>query len=372
LANEAEGIDLDAIQALLRSGAQRRLFSGAALCVIRHGEPVVELQAGCSSLVGPSEPILPDTPFDLASLTKVLAAAPLALVLADQGRLGLDAPLQQLLPAAPAAVTARHCLQHSSGLPAWDRLFEHAACERRPWGTAATRAWALARVCAAPVVAPPGAHHRYSDLGMMLLAGALEVAGGDRFDRLWAREVQPRLGQDLRWGWPGAVATEHCPLRRRLLRGEVHDLNCAVLGGFSAHAGLFGSARSVALAGDWWLRVAGGAPGVGLSAHLGRAAFTDPGPGTHRLGWDGITPGASAAGPHWPLDGVGHLGFTGTSLYLAPRLGLSVALLANRVHPVVEGGAVPGAPLHPRYAAFKSLRRDIHSAVLRALGLGGE
>jgi CubicO group peptidase (beta-lactamase class C family) len=363
----AESGQWQALQGLIQAGAQRRLYSGAALCVIQHGQVQTELQAGRSSLLAPSEPVVSDTPFDLASLTKVLAAAPLTLVLADQGRLELDAPLRALLPEAPAGVTARHCLQHSSGLPAWDRLFDHAAQEQRPWGTAATRAWALARICATPLEAAPGVRHRYSDLGMILLAGALEVAGGDRFERLWAREVQPLHGADLRWGWPGAVATERCPLRRQLLRGEVHDLNCAVLGGISAHAGLFGSARSVAQAGAWWLRAA--EDGSGLSSALAREAFSCAGPGSHRLGWDGITAGASAAGPRWPLDGVGHLGFTGTSLYLAPRQGLSVALLTNRVHPVVEGGAVPGAPLHPRYAAFKALRREVHTAVLQALDL---
>ncbi len=353
------------VQALLDAGVARRLFSGVSVAVWSPTGPVFTAVAGTTAFVGRPVPVQPDTPFDCASLTKVLATAPLALRLHAQGRLLLDAPLRRVLPQAPAGVSARHCLLHVSGLPAWDRLW--VALAGRVWGTAATRAAALAHVCATPLAAPPGTRHRYSDLGMMLLAGAIEAAGGDRFDRLWAREVAPHCGADLRWGWPGAAATERCPVRGRLLAGEVHDLNCAVLGGISGHAGLFGSAGAVAQAGAWWLRAHGGRADEGLDPAAVRAAFAADGPGSHKLGWDGISPGASAAGPRWPLDGVGHLGFTGCSLYLSPQDGVSVAILSNRVHPVVEGGAVPGAPLHPRYAAFKQLRRDLHGAVLDAV-----
>ena len=79
----------------------------------------------------------------------------------------------------------------------------------------------------------------------------------------------------------------------------------------------------------------------------------------------------SSAGPRWPSDGVGHLGFTGTSLWIAPRQGVIVALLTNRVHPVIEGGAVPDAPPHPRALAFRALRPAVHTAVVELLVAAG-
>lgn len=102
-----------------------------------------------------------------------------------------------------------------------------------------------------------------------------------------------------------------------------------------------------------------------------RDAWTARGPGSHRLGWDGVTPGGSSAGPRWPLDGVGHLGFTGCSVWVAPRQRVVVALLSNRVHPEVAGGAVPDAPVSKRYAAFKRLRPALHTAVVEALDAQG-
>jgi len=303
--------------------------------------------------------------FDVASLTKVLATASICGVLVDRGELDLDAPLSELLDGAPPAVTPRLCLSHASGWPAWRRLFDLAEAESMPWGTASTRNHLLRTCWTTPLEAQPGERHRYSDIGMMALGAYLERLTRQRLDLLWHRLVGAPSGIDLRWGWPGAAATEHCPLRGRVVVGEVHDLNAAVLGGIAAHAGLFGSASSVAALGVEALRGLGG-DGL-ISPATTRAFWTHQGPGSHHLGWDGITPGGSSAGDRWPLDGVGHLGFTGCSLWLAPRQGISVAVLSNRVHPVVEGGSVPGAPLHPRYRRFKAMRPAVHNAVVGAL-----
>ena len=155
-------------------------------------------------------------------------------------------------------------------------------------------------------------------------------------------------------------------MRGRVVVGEVHDLNAAVLGGLSGHAGLFGSAREVAAAAAWQLRAYHGAE-EGLRTETVRAYWTAKGPGSHHLGWDGVSPGASSAGPRWPADGVGHTGFTGCSLWVAPERRIVVAFLTNRVHPLVEGGSVPSAPVSPRYQAFKDLRPELHTRILTAL-----
>ena len=123
------------------------------------------------------------------------------------------------------------------------------------------------------------------------LCALLEKLGGERLDALQRRALPD---PELRWGWPGAAATEDCPLRGRVVVGEVHDLNAAVMGGRAPHAGLFGSVRGVAAAAAWQLRAFQGHH-EGLPPGLVRQAFCQQGPGSHRLGWDGVTPGASTA-----------------------------------------------------------------------------
>lgn len=358
------------IEAILDEGIGQGLMGGASVCVRRADGELYATDRGWAERVPRPRPALRDQAWDLASLTKVLCGAPLALALAGQGRLDLDAPLDELVPDAPRGVTARHCLQHTTGLPAWRPLYELASAHGLPWGTESTRRRLIAMSLAVAPVAPPGQRYLYSDLGFLLLGAALEAAGGDRLDRLWERLVRAPSGADLRWGWPGAAATELCPVRGGMVVGTVHDLNAAVLGGMSAHAGLFGSARAVAEAAAWQLRAFHGEE-AGLSPALLRRAWTEQGVGSHRLGWDSPTPGACSAGPRWPMDGVGHLGFTGCSLWIAPRQGVIVAFLANRIHPFVEGGAVPGAPDSPRYRAFRALRPRLHEAVVDALSRAG-
>ena len=309
--------------------------------------------------------VRPGQVWDVASLTKVLATASVCAALVDRGELDLDDPLARLLPGAPSGVTPRHCLSHASGWPAWRRLFDIAEAEALVWGTASTRQRLLETCWTTPLEAEAGVRHRYSDIGMLALGAFLEQLTGRRLDVLWHQLVGTPTGIDLRWGWPGAAATEHCPLRKRMVVGEVHDLNAAVLGGIAAHAGLFGSASSVSALGVAAIRSSRGDGWV--SAQTMKSFWAHRGPGSHHLGWDGVTPGASSAGPRWPHDGVGHLGFTGCSLWLAPRQGVSVSVLSNRVHPVVEGGSVPGAPLHPRYRRFKAMRPAVHTAVVGAL-----
>lgn len=350
---------------LLHRATADRVAPAAALCV--HTDEGVELLAelGHAELVPRRIGVRRDQPFDLASITKVVGTTLLCEALVRAGLLDIAEPLSDVLPGAPAGVCVHHCLSHTSGYPAWRRLFDEAEAEQLAWGTSDTRDTLLQRAYTRPLQAVPGERHRYSDVGMMALCAYLERSFGSRFDVLWQRYVGDPSGLDLRFGWPGAAATEACPLRKRVVCGEVHDLNCAVLGGISTHAGLFGCAREVARAGRLALeRYRSEDPTT-------KAFWTHRAAGSHHLGWDGVTPGASSAGPRWPLDGVGHLGFTGGSLWIAPRAGVVVALLTNRVHPVLEGGAVPGAPLARRTAAFRALRPAVHTAVADVLGQDG-
>jgi len=358
------------VDALLRGAVADGVVPGASLAVRWPDRGRWALDVGHAEIRPRVRRVAPGLPWDLASLTKVLCTTTLAMRLVDDGRLLLDAPVTHWVAGAPAGVTVAHLLDHSSGLPAWAPLHEAVDALGAPWGSAAARTSVLQAVCAAGLEAAPGSRYRYSDLGFLLLGAVLESAGGDRIDRLFERLVRAPSGADLRWGWPGAAATEDCPARRRVVVGEVHDLNAASMGGIAPHAGLFGSVDAVATLAGWLLEARDGRCPE-LSAETVQRFWTHVGVGSHRLGWDAVTPGGSSAGPRWPLDGVGHLAFTGCSVWVAPRQGVVVALATNRVHPEVEGGAVPDAPIAPRYAAFRSLRPVLHTAVVDALVAGG-
>ena len=360
------------VEALLGQGVTDGLFPGAALCVRTDTEVLYTAALGQAELRPQPRPARLDTPWDLTSITKVLGATPLAMVLAARGMLDLDAPIRERLPDAPDGVTAAHCLSHTSGLPAWKPLAA-TFTDQAAWGTPAVRDAALRDAYTTPVVAQPGDRYIYSDLGMMLLCALLEHIGGERIDALWQHTVGEHM-PGLSWGLPaaaGPAATEDCPVRGRVLVGEVHDLNTAVLGGASTHAGLFGTAEATAAAAAWPLRAWLGEADAGLSPAVVRRFWAHAtSVGSHHLGWDGVTPGASTAGDRWPLDGVGHTGFTGGVLWVAPRQRIVVAFCCNRVHPEVEGGAVPGAT-GPRTVAFRALRPRLFTAVVDALAAQG-
>ncbi|MEL6345631.1 MAG: serine hydrolase domain-containing protein [Myxococcota bacterium] len=355
------------LEALLQAGVKDGLFPGCAIAVRSATDEIFSVAVGQAEQTPQPRPATLKTPWDLASITKVLGATPVAMRLMADGRLDLDAPIRERIPDAPEGVTAAHCLSHTSGLPAWRALFEDFPDPDR-WGTDDLRQQALRRAYTTPVFAPPGVAYVYSDLGMMLLCALLEHIGGERIDAVWQREAR---AAELRWGWPvAAAATEDCPARGRVLVGEVHDLNTAVLGGASTHAGLFGPVEAVAAAAAWQLRAWMGEAGEGLSPAVVRRFWSHRAVGSHHLGWDGVTPGKSTAGDRWPLTGVGHTGFTGGVLWIAPEKDVVVAFCSNRVHPHVEGGARPGAT-GPKTAAFRALRPKVFTAVVEALEADG-
>src|SRR5690606_22350828 len=219
-------------------------------------------------------------------------------------------------------------------------------------GAASAREALVRMAGATPLAAEPGGAARYSDLGYILLGAALERAGGARLDELARALVFEPLGMvDTRFvdldapraaRDPRVAPTEICP-RRGLVWGEVHDENCHAAGGVCGHAGLFSTAGDLARFARAALAALGGEPGL-LPPDLARRLATTPSaPGTTwRLGWDTPSgaPGVTHAGDLWPKDGVGHLGFTGCSLWLDPARRRYAILLTNRVHPSREGTGI--------------------------------
>jgi CubicO group peptidase (beta-lactamase class C family) len=341
----------EVVATLIDIVAEGRIPSASIVVRVR-GVETLAFAVGDARL-DPRRPTTIDTPYDLASVTKPLVASTVAAVLVQRGAVSLDDPAVRFVPRVDARVTVRHLLQHVSGLPAWAPLYERVS----PWGTREARDAVIAAAIATPLTADPGTTHVYSDLGFLVLLAVLEAAGGDRIDVLHRDLVLVPAGFSgaLRWGWPGAAATEDCPVRGRVIEGEVHDLNAWSMGGVSSHAGLFGTARSVAGLGEALLDAVQGRrddlPGRALATF-----WASRGLGSHVCGWDTPSNPVSSTGRWWPAHAVGHLGYTGTSVWMAPDERVVVALLTNRVHPVDDKEPIRAA------------RPRVHDAVSHTLG----
>ncbi len=341
---------MDAVARAVDGWVAAGQIPSASVVVRVAGDEVLHHTAGLARLE-PPRPARPDEVYDLASVTKALGAATVAAGLIQGGALQLDAPTTRW-GVGTQGMTPRLLLAHCAGTSAWAPLYEDVP--RALWGSTSARESILRAAAALPLESEPGTQHRYSDVGFLVLLAVLEAAGGARIDALLAPSLTASE-VDLRWGWTGAAATEDCPVRRHVVEGEVHDLNAAAMGGVSSHAGLFGTARHVATFAEALLDAAHGRrddlPGAGLAA-----LWSTRGLGSHRGGWDGVSTGYTSTGRWWPSDGVGHLGYTGTSVWVAPRHRVVVALLTNRVHPTDDTEAI------------RAGRPRIHDAVAEALG----
>ncbi|MCB9675989.1 MAG: beta-lactamase family protein [Alphaproteobacteria bacterium] len=348
---------MEAVTALLDDLVTRRVVPSISLTVRVAGREVLHHTTGLARYA-PPRPAVDDQPYDLASVTKVLAGTAVVASLVEDGTLALDTPAAAHLDGVDPRVTVRHLLQHGSGLPAWRKFYLEIG--GRPFGTEATRAHLYDLIRSVPLEADPDTRHVYSDVGFLWLLMICEAATGTPFAQLFHQRVTVPSGvTDLRWGWAGAAATEWpCPYRHVGVEGTVHDLNCASLGGVSTHAGLFGTSRAVARIGEAFVEATRGNPDyAGLPGETLRTFWSLKGPGSHRCGWDGITRGGyTSTGRFFPDDAIGHLGYTGTSIWMSPERRTVVALLTNRAHPIDDP------------APIRRVRPLVHDAVATALG----
>lgn len=333
------------LRALLEWVVAETSIPSASLCVLSEGEEVFHGTAGVARL-DPRVAAVEEQVYDLASLTKILATTPVAAALVDEGALALEDRVVDRLDDVDPRICVHHLLAHSSGLPAWLPLYE--AYEESDWGSPAVRSGMLRTARTTALESEPGEAHRYSDLGFLTLLSLCEAATGKTFGELVHSRVLAPHSADLRWGWARAAATQ-VTQRRGCVQGEVDDLNCFAMGGVSSHAGLFGTARTVArLVDGFGEQVRDGGRLAQFAAYRG--------PGSHRLGFDSISPGYSSTGHHFPADTIGHLGFTGTSAWTSPSRRVTVVLLTNRLHP-----ADVREPI-------RMVRPRVHDAVAKALG----
>jgi beta-glucosidase-like glycosyl hydrolase/uncharacterized protein YbbC (DUF1343 family) len=342
---------------ILEGFRARGAFPGGVAVVGRRGRLAWVHPFGTLTWDEGSPAVTADTIYDLASLTKVVATTSMAMMLVDEGRLDLDARVVDFLPAfrggGKEEVTVRHLLTHSSGIGWWAPLYE----ELRGQDVY------VARIVATDLASAPGSRTRYSDLGLILLGEVLERVAGESLESFVERRVFAPLGMADTGFRPDPslrhriAPTEEDPWRGRLLHGEVHDENAYALGGVAPHAGLFGTARDLAAFAQAMLH-------GGVYDHHRLASreiverFTTRAglPGSDRaLGWDTKSAAGSSAGDLFSRRSFGHLGFTGTSLWIDPDRELFLILLTNRVHPTRENDLV------------REARPAVADAVIRAL-----
>ena len=369
--------DKDVIQVAMDQAVRDGVFPGGVLAGRYDRGIRILVVAGSVSCEPGAEAVQASTMYDLASLTKPLATVTSILLLVQTGKLELDAAVGKVLielQGAPVgSASLRDLLTHRSGLPGWRPLYERLDAEGCAWGCAepgVVRQAVLRLIKDEPLLFRTGERSLYSDLGFILLGYVVERASGLLLDDYFEQTVVQPVGAEplcfnrataapsqSRIHRAGIVIapTEWDDRRERLLRGEVHDENAAAMGGVAGHAGLFGTVESVLAVSGPWLAAYHGEPSL-LEGSLVRE-FTrkqSPAQSSWALGWD--TPSApSSSGTHFSPESFGHLGFTGTSLWIDPRRKLEVVLLTNRVHPSRKNDSI---------RAFRPVIHDLVSRVL--------
>jgi CubicO group peptidase (beta-lactamase class C family) len=330
---------------------------GLAIAVGRYGR-LVHLKGYGAIDYAPGAPSVdPTTLYDLASLTKVVATTTAAMILEEEGKLDISRTVQSYVPElnAPdkAGITVRQILTHRGGFEAFAPL------HRQYRG----RAEYLAQINARPLTSVPGTHMVYSDWDFILMQAVIERITGTTLDAFVASRVFTPLHMTSARFTPDtndAVLLRHVAVTaldtlRGLLHGAVHDPNAWAMGGVAGHAGLFASARDLAVFAQMLLN-GGRYDGVKILGATTIARWTavqDPG-SSRALGWD--TPSAvSSAGRYFSPHGFGHTGFTGTSIWMDPDRSLFVVILSNRVNS------------HGESTRHVQLRRDVADAVQSAI-----
>lgn len=347
---------------LLGDAIDARAFPGCSFGVLAKGEVVLQDALGRFTYDQDSLQVTADTVFDIASVTKVAATTAAVMLLHQRGLIDLEMPLGELLPgfvvgraAGEVArhVKLRHLLAHSSGLPGYVEFFR----------TAATPSALLSACLALPIQDEPGARYEYSDPGYILLGKAIEVLTRDSLPAWTAREIFKPLGLAATCFSPSQAAKPFIPpteedttFRSRRIQGEVQDENAWVLKGAAGHAGLFSNVPDLLRFAREILQARSDGNARLFDAPTVEFFSQRQGPeGSSRaLGWD--TPSAnSSSGRSFSPHSIGHLGFSGCSLWIDLDAGIAVALLTSRTWPDRQNQAI------------RAVRPLFHDAVRQAL-----
>lgn len=308
---------------------------GAVVQVMHQGDII--LQEAVGSRYNYSQvkaPMMLDTVFDLASLTKVVATLPAVLKLIDQGEIRLDDPVVHFLPDFASngkeEVTLRHLLTHTSGLPAHRQYYKENLDKETIWH----------RINQEELVQPIGSNVLYSDLGFILLYHIIEKVTEQPFDIFLTDQFYTPMGMNETSFRPSFnreryAATEYSEKLNDYKFGIVHDDNAESMGGISGHAGLFSTLPDL-IRFTQMIENEGTYNGKRIlssaALRLARSNFTGFSEEHRGLGWVHKSPVLTSCGDYFSDESYGHTGFTGTSIWFDPSIHLNVILLTNRVH----------------------------------------
>lgn len=349
---ELSEVDFATTWKLLKAGVSEGVAAGIVGGIWTRQSPyLIYVGATGERRVAPvSEPMLADTIFDLASVSKVFGTATLAALLVERRWLGWDTPISAIFPAYPhKTILIKHLLSHTAGFPAylplWQKLREAFSPHQIPHQIQdipiADRQKKMREFIlnVSPEVAPE-TRALYSDISFLLLGFALEEVTQMPLDQavtdlLWKpmgirQAFYQRIDRNCYQEMNNEIAaTEQSDWRGGLLQGQVNDENCWAMGGYAGHAGAFGNVQDLLLFSRQLME--------GFlsneTTHAMWSRMTKPAGCERTLGWDTPSGENPAAGSKFSPKSVGHLGFTGTSLWIDPIAGIAVALLTNRTHP---------------------------------------
>ena len=374
-------MDASRAVAAIEQGVASGAYPGAVLLVARGDDVLVHEAFGQRSLEPARTPMTRDIVFDLSSLTKALVTTTAVMLLVREGKVRLDDRVTRFIPNfgvhGKTHVEVRHLLSHCSGLPGWRPFYKDVVKAERKGttrfsGLRGIRTMVFEAIHRERPEYALGAKAVYSDLGFLLLGELIELVTHQPLDRFCQERIFRPLGlratafidldrlraQKLTPVVDMIAPTERCPWRGKVLCGEVHDDNAYAIGGVAGHAGVFANAPDVhrivarleACAADRDDFV----PGAIVREFWRREGSVAD--STWALGWDTPSASGSMAGDRASAGTVGHLGFTGTSVWLDRERGTHVVFLTNRVHPRRDNERI------------KAVRPLVHDAVWEALG----
>jgi CubicO group peptidase (beta-lactamase class C family) len=354
------GLDTSLVSKLdkvVKTAIEEAVAPGVAIAVGRNGHIAYMKGYGYIDWNQPGSPAVDtNTLYDLASLTKVIATTTVAMILEETGQLNLDRTVGSYLPEfntpEKAQITVRQLLTHSGGLEAGANIY----------ATARGREQYLQQIAARPLQYTPGTSMIYSDWDMIILQLVMERITGKTLDVLAAEKIFKPLGMvDTQFQPPVSLRPRIAPTqvddaRGGLLWGTVHDENAWAMGGVAGHAGLFSTAKDLAIFSMTLLNGGEGPNGVRIvkPSTLARGTSRQGKESSRTLGWDSPE-GGSSAGQFFSPWSFGHTGFTGTSIWIDPEKDLFVVVLTNRVNPTRSN------------TRHVQLRRDVADAVQQAV-----
>jgi serine-type D-Ala-D-Ala carboxypeptidase len=369
------------VEQALAEAVQREVIPGATIVVRRGGEVAFEGAFGARALQPERSAMQLETVFDLSSLTKPLATTVAIMMLVRDAKLRLDERVTRFFHNfgvhGKSHVTFRQLLAHCSGLAAWRPYYQQIAAIEKGgkvnfMASRGAKDFVYDEIHRERPEYPPGSKLLYSDLNFMLLGEVVEQVSGVVLNRFCREKIfrplalratdfidisqnRTRRLEPVREMF---APTSFCPLRKRWLIGEVDDENAYAMGGVAGHAGLFAPVKEVDRLAYELVRCYSGKSEL-IPQRIVREFWSRDkavAGSTWGLGWDTPSAEYSSSGRHFSPAAVGHLGFTGTSIWIEPEREIVISLLTNRVHPRRDNQAI------------RELRPRIHDLVMEALG----